>query len=51
MELHRQIDQCQQTTGLWQRQWGSVAIDTAVADLRLRLYRLRQQCPPTEGRC
>jgi GT2 family glycosyltransferase len=51
MELHRQIDQCQQATGLWQRQWGSVAIDTAVTDLRLRLYRLRQQCPPTEGRC
>lgn len=49
IELHQRIDQCQQATGLWQRQWGSVAIDTAVADLRLRLYRLRHQCPPAEG--
>ncbi|HSM82820.1 MAG TPA: glycosyltransferase [Nodosilinea sp.] len=51
VELHQRIDQCQQATGLWQRRWGSVAITTAVADLRLRLYRLRQQCPPAEGGC
>ncbi|MBE9112235.1 glycosyltransferase [Nodosilinea sp. LEGE 07298] len=49
-ELYQQIDQHQQTAGLWQRQWGSVAIDKAIADLRLRLYRLRQQNPVAAGR-
>ncbi|PSR18071.1 glycosyl transferase [filamentous cyanobacterium CCP3] len=44
-ELYQQIEQHQQAAGLWQEQWGTVAIDKAIADLRLRLYRLRQQTP------
>ncbi|WP_017298796.1 glycosyltransferase [Nodosilinea nodulosa] len=49
MELDQQIEQERQTVGLWQQQWGSVAIDKAIADLRLRLYRLRQQSPIAAG--
>ena len=40
-DLYQRVEQCQQETGLWQQQWGTVAIDRAIADLRLRLNHLR----------
>jgi hypothetical protein len=40
-DLYQRVEQCQQSAGLWQQQWGAVAIEEAIADLRLRLNYLR----------
>ncbi len=41
-DLYQRVEQCQQDTGLWHQQWGTVAIERAIANLRLRLNHLRQ---------
>jgi hypothetical protein len=41
-DLYQRVDQSQQSLGLWQQRWGLVAIEAAIADLRLRLNDLRQ---------
>lgn len=40
-DLYQRVEQCQQDTGLWHQQWGTVAIERAIADLRLCLNHLR----------
>lgn len=39
--LWEQIEQRQHQEGLWQQHWGLERIEQAIADLRLRLYKLR----------
>lgn len=48
-ELYQRVEQCQQTTGLWQQRWAAVAIERAIAELRLRLNDLRQSRPGRRG--
>ncbi|MBE9137636.1 glycosyltransferase [Nodosilinea sp. LEGE 07088] len=41
-DIYQQVERCQQVTGWWQQQWGTVPIEEAIAALRLRLHSLRQ---------